>query len=425
MAHQRGRLTVNDQQEIPAASPNDGLPPQLSPMAADVPHRVHLSMAETRPRSEESGESPLGRYAGGPFLTEEVLRLTSKPAEPDGSETVQACPTNDLTPLQRRIIAVLFRLGQEPRLLLDFPAALKRAIDVLIDAYECESCAIFIQDEATGEMVLEAAAGRLAEAIGVRIARADGLVGNVALEKTVRVVQNGKDAPRARVEKPPPSGPLLLAPLTINDTVFGALLLEDPRQGTFGDEDVRLLEEVQGYLSAMAEVAHLYRQAELAAMYDGLTGVHNYRYFHERLQQELSRSQRHGMSLTIVLIDVDDLKRINDTFGHLAGDETLRAVGRVLLHNLRASDVVARYGGDEFAIIMPQTGKEEAVRVLRRVMQRLDGESITQEGKSFTFPGCSMGLSTYPQDGLSAVDLFAVADGLLYEKKRGKLDRTP
>jgi len=200
-------------------------------------------------------------------------------------------------------------------------------------------------------------------------------------------------------------------------------LLEDPRQGTFSDEDIRLLEEVQSYVSAVVEVAYLYHQAKLAAMYDGLTGVHNYRYFHERLQEEMARSQRHHLSLTIALIDVDDLKRINDAFGHLAGDETLKLVGRVLGHNLRASDVVARYGGDEFAVIMPQTSKEEAARVLRRVVERLGEESIIHEGGAFTIPGCSMGLAAYPQDASNAVELFAVADNLLYQMKRDKLNR--
>jgi diguanylate cyclase (GGDEF)-like protein len=165
------------------------------------------------------------------------------------------------------------------------------------------------------------------------------------------------------------------------------------------------------------EVALLHEQAKRAASYDSLTGVHNHRYFYERLGQEMSHSQRHGHSLSIAIIDVDELKKLNDLHGHLAGDETLRRMGRLLKENVRASDVVARYGGDEFAIIMPETEKEEAEKVIARIMFVLDKSIVEYNELSFPMPSRSHGVATFPWDGNNPTELFAVADAHLYQEK--------
>jgi diguanylate cyclase (GGDEF)-like protein len=138
----------------------------------------------------------------------------------------------------------------------------------------------------------------------------------------------------------------------------------------------------------------------------------------------MSHSQRHGHPLSIAIIDVDELKRINDLYGHLAGDEALRRMGRLLKESVRASDVVARYGGDEFAIIMPETDKEEAEKVITRLTHILDKSTVEYNNVSFPMPSRSHGVATFPQNGNNPTELFAIADAHLYQEKGGKTTNT-
>jgi len=134
----------------------------------------------------------------------------------------------------------------------------------------------------------------------------------------------------------------------------------------------------------------------------------------------MARSQRYGHPLSIAIIDVDELKKINDRYGHLAGDEALRSMGHLLRENVRAADVVARYGGDEFAIIMPETDREEAEKVIARLMLILDKSTVEYNELSFPMPSRSPGVATFPWDGNNPTELFAVADAHLYQEKGKK-----
>src|SRR3989442_6820959 len=109
-----------------------------------------------------------------------------------------------------------------------------------------------------------------------------------------------------------------------------------------------------------------------AANTDALTGIHNYRYFYDRLEEEVARAERRGAPLTLAFFDIDDLKVVNDTYGHLVGNEVLRTLGQTISKHVRLEDVPARYGGDEFAIVMPDTPREEAEKVVARLLEGID-----------------------------------------------------
>jgi two-component system cell cycle response regulator len=144
------------------------------------------------------------------------------------------------------------------------------------------------------------------------------------------------------------------------------------------------------------------------ALMDGLTGVANHRYFWDRLEAELSRAQRHGRPLSLILADVDDFKKYNDTHGHLRGDEVLRQVAQALERERRSSDLVARYGGEEFGILLPEVTRAVAMEIAQRHLDRVARESGIH---------LSLGVAEFPTDATTSTELVDRADKALYRAK--------
>ena len=200
---------------------------------------------------------------------------------------------------------------------------------------------------------------------------------------------------------------------------MGILALLSSSVGAFGQRDVTLMQAVGAQLAAAIEVAGLHERLKVAATTDGLTGIHNHRYFWERLEEEVARAERRGTLLSIAYFDIDELKRVNDSHGHLAGDAVLRTLGQVINGHVRQEDVPARYGGDEFAIIMPETPKDEAETAVERLMELLDRTRIELDGGlTVEMPRRSWGVATYPVDAATAKDLVDHADTRAYAAKR-------
>jgi two-component system, cell cycle response regulator len=164
------------------------------------------------------------------------------------------------------------------------------------------------------------------------------------------------------------------------------------------------------------------RLAQLAVT-DGLTGLYNHRHFHERLTLEVERSQRSGLPLSLLMLDVDNFKLFNDTHGHPAGDEVLRQLARVLTDTRRANDVVARYGGEEFAVILVDTAKFTAAKVAERVRERVAGHDFSDAAQKAGKISVSVGVATFPEDGTDAEGLVRSADTALYAAKRAGRNR--
>jgi diguanylate cyclase (GGDEF)-like protein len=164
------------------------------------------------------------------------------------------------------------------------------------------------------------------------------------------------------------------------------------------------------------------RLAQLAVT-DGLTGLFNHRHFHERLALEVERSQRSGLPLSLLMLDVDHFKQFNDAHGHPAGDEVLRQLARVLTEARRMNDVVARYGGEEFAVILVDTGKATAGKVAERVRERVAGHDFGAAAPAAGRITASVGVATFPGDGADVEGLVRAADAALYAAKRAGRDR--
>ncbi|MCX8043007.1 MAG: sensor domain-containing diguanylate cyclase [Desulfobacterota bacterium] len=159
------------------------------------------------------------------------------------------------------------------------------------------------------------------------------------------------------------------------------------------------------------------------ALRDGLTNLYNHREFFRLCREECERAQRYGFPLALLMLDIDFFKRVNDTFGHPAGDEVLRYVAATLTLNIRSSDRAARYGGEEFAVIMPQSGAAEATVAAERIRQAIACRPVVfEDGKTLSVT-VSIGVAAYPEHGRKEHELVQSADAALYRAKQGGRNR--
>jgi diguanylate cyclase (GGDEF)-like protein len=150
------------------------------------------------------------------------------------------------------------------------------------------------------------------------------------------------------------------------------------------------------------------------ALFDAVTGLRNHRYFQVRLRDELKRSERSAVSTALIILDLDDFKKFNDLFGHAVGDQVLRQVAELLQRNARAADVVCRYGGEEIAVILPETGLSDAVRVAERLRQAVEVMTASRNRRVTI----SAGVACYPDHARQSNELIRAADQAMYRAKR-------
>ena len=224
---------------------------------------------------------------------------------------------------------------------------------------------------------------------------------------------------------------ILVVPIVLHDENVGSLFLRAARRDTpFSTREVNFCEIVAEAAANALERAHLFESIQRAnqrlehlAITDGLTGLNNHRYFRERLDEEFGRSQRYRLPLSLLMLDIDNFKAINDTFGHLHGDSILRELAKRIRRTVRKSDIVARYGGEEFAVLLPQTGLDgarvEADRILRVVRNR--PFAGLPHRKALTV---SAGLAVLGHNKMKDAEaLIRVADDALYRAKWAGKDK--
>ena len=213
----------------------------------------------------------------------------------------------------------------------------------------------------------------------------------------------------------------LLVPMSTAGRVVGLVeLVSQKSRRHFHAGEVAWLRTMANQAAAALQNASLVRQLRDAAETDLLTGVYNHRHLQDRIRHETARAGRTGSPLSVLMIDLDDFKRINDEHGHQAGDRVLRAIAGALRMAVRSSDVVARYGGDEFVVLMPDTDRTEAARVAERARQAVAGLAHTMADDSVVHVACSVGLAQHPGDGQTGRDLLRRADAAMYADKRAR-----
>ncbi|MEE8419398.1 MAG: diguanylate cyclase, partial [Dehalococcoidales bacterium] len=209
-------------------------------------------------------------------------------------------------------------------------------------------------------------------------------------------------------------------PLIAKGKAIGSLIAASRSPNAYNQRQITLLEQLASQIAMHVENSRLYAEVEEKAHIDELTGLFNRRSLDEVIASETSRHSRYGGIFSLIILDIDSLKSVNDTHGHLAGDELLRKIGGALKTSIRDADQAFRYGGDEFAIVLPNTPIDAASRVAGRIRKQIASKMKVGD-ISVT---ASLGLANWPADGLTTNELIAAADAALYQAKRAGGNRS-
>ena len=266
-------------------------------------------------------------------------------------------------------------------------------------------------DYSAKELVIQAEAGARRDAVGRRIPLGEGLVGQVARTAQMAIVREvSASSPRLVLAS---SVSAIALPVTYAEQLLGVLYIESSEACEFEEEEGLLLRTLADLFAGALHNALTFQKAQEQAITDGLTGVKTHRYLMEALSSEWKRSTRANRPFALVLMDLDRFKFVNDFYGHLEGDVVLQRVGHILEQNCRRSDVVARYGGDEFVILMPETTVEQARQLASKLRGWVASDPLLRD-KNIT---ASFGIAGFPVHGSTPQELIQVADSSMYLSK--------
>jgi diguanylate cyclase (GGDEF)-like protein len=271
---------------------------------------------------------------------------------------------------------------------------------------------IGLLDRGTKEVEIKAEAGLTAHAMGKRIPLGAGILGRVARTGERALVQNALPGNLTGILSD--SRAVLCIPITYGESLLGVLNVESRNENAFSPQDVLILNTLADLLATALHNAFVFQKLQQQSITDGLTGIKTRRFFWEALSAEWKRASRSGRPFSVVLIDLDKFKEVNDSMGHFEGDLVLARVGRLLEQKSRQSNVVARYGGDEFIVLMPETGSDQAQVLAERLRQWLATDPMLAEHH---ITG-SFGVASFPMHGFSIEDIIRVADAGMYVSKR-------
>jgi diguanylate cyclase (GGDEF)-like protein len=278
--------------------------------------------------------------------------------------------------------------------------------------------ALLLHDDPRGDLVVRAAFGVDASAQGSRRAPREGVAGIAFAEKRVVLVRDLRTDPLTlgRTWLPGGDGSLLAVPMIHQGACVGVLDFWRPERDAFDDEAVRFLGLVADQAAMAISNARAHQRAVQLSVTDALTGVLNRRGLMERLRLELDRAERFGTSFALLVVDVDHLKRILEGGGLAAGDALVRKLARLLSAELRNVDVLARYRGDKFALVLPRTDRAAALAFGERLRQAVETAPFEPAGEWRVT--VSVAVAVYPEDARDVASLVDAADAALFAAKR-------
>ncbi len=286
-----------------------------------------------------------------------------------------------------------------------------------------EHWSLLLLDEPRGELYFEVAVGPGADRLkSARLPLGEGIAGWVARAGQPVLLEEARHDPRftPRFEEATGlrTGSVMAVPLRSKGRPLGVIELVNPQGGrTFTPDDLRTLSTLADYAAIAIENARAFERIRELTLIDDHTGLYNARHLYRSLEAEVARARRFGRCFSLIFLDLDRFKLVNDRHGHQVGSAVLKEVGEVLRQQLRAMDVPVRYGGDEFVVLLPEADRGQAMAVAER-LRRSVVETVFQAGRGLEVRiTASFGVATYPDDGATPEGLLQLADQAMYRVK--------
>lgn len=304
---------------------------------------------------------------------------------------------------------------------------LKHRLDTMADKakeiLEYDHCFIILVDEKERQGAIMVARGyNDPDITDKRFLISDGLISLILKNRVALIFSNIEYEKKQRIFPRDCDIPLkvksfLGIPMTIEERIIGIFILTSQKESVFSGYDKYILSFICNHGASSISDAYHHAQVEALATTDGLTGISNHRRFQERLNGEFERIARHPEPVSLLMIDIDHFKKINDNFGHPTGDLVLKKIANILLKMTRKIDTVARYGGEEFVLLLLNTDKKQAVNMAERIRKTVETARFEFDGKKIPVT-LSLGMATTPMDAKSKKEMIEFADKALYHSKR-------
>jgi len=318
-----------------------------------------------------------------------------------------------------RQLQAINAIAQQTTAVLDLEELLGTVCELIQDAFRAPHVSLFLRED--HDLVLRAHHGTLTPRIpeGGRFSASAEPWASILASNGTAMDRDLRIAPASTkffVE----SASRLCIPLVSFGQTLGVLALDSALPDAFRDGDLQSLESVADICATAIQNAHYVERVKQLAYLDGLTGIFNRRFFELRIMEEIERARRYGTGMAVIMADIDQFKRLNDEFGHVLGDEVLRQVSSLFHQQLRKIDVVCRYGGEEFGILLTQANAQQAMHI---------AEKLRRMVATWQFPGVprtvtiSAGAAAFPEHGATRDELVKAADAALYAAKQSGRNR--
>src|SRR5215467_15894350 len=310
---------------------------------------------------------------------------------------------------------------------LDLDSILQTIMEKMAEYFQPDTWSLLMVDEDRNELYFAIAVGTAAEALkNVRLKVGEGIAGYVAKHGERLVVPDvytdARFAKRIDEMTKWETRSIICVPLRSKHRVLGVIQLVNVDMKHFTDQEEFFLQSLCDYAAIAIENARSVEKIQELTITDDCTGLYNARHLYKTLEAEVYRSARFGYEFSVIFLDLDHFKHVNDTYGHLVGSKLLQEIGFKIKSQLRLIDYAFRYGGDEFVILLPQTDKNSALVVAKRIQDMMRKTVFLAEDGLNLNVRCSMGLATYPEDAKSSHEIIRQADEMMYMVKNSSRD---
>ncbi len=322
-------------------------------------------------------------------------------------------------------ISVLYNIAQTVNFIDDLTRLLKVVLNKALETVEAQKASLMFYNYAENTLQVKFVFGLedkntemdinngLIETTKIRVG--EGIAGTVFINKKSLICNLGQNDPRFfHSHGQSHTNSLLCVPLIAKGEAIGVINISNKKDGKlFTREDLEFMEALANQAAIAIDNAKLY---ELATR-DGLTKLYIYRHFYTLLENEIRRAARYEHPLSLLMMDIDDFKKVNDTYGHLAGDQVLKDIANTIAQTVRKIDIPARYGGEEFVVILPETSCSDAHVIANRIKNNIENLCIPLHNGTNISPTISIGISEFPSTTDNEVTLIELADIALYQAK--------